>query len=244
LGWPDRAAARAREAIALARRISHPLSLVVALFYETMAHRLRRDASAQRERAAEVISLSETYGFPFWLGLGRTCHAAARVAAGEVEAAADLLPGLLQSGGTGKRGGAPGLFVVVADAYLTAGQLTEARSAVDMGLALAAQTGQPFMDAELHRLQGEIVLKSVESQESTVESQKNAEECFLRDLDTARAQGAKSLELRTATSLARLWRDQGKRAAARDLIAPIYACFTEGFDTGDLIDAKALLEEL
>lgn len=252
LGWPDRALARARETTALARRVDHPVSLAFALLYETLGHQMRRDAAAQRERAAELVAVAETYGFPFWLGLGRTCHAAARVAAGDQEAVADLLPGLVQSGGTGNRGSAPGLFVIVADAYLTAGQLTEARGAVATGLGLAAETGQLFMDAELNRLQGEIVLKTVESREpalspvegSSVDSEKVAEECFRRALDIVRAQEAKSLELRAATSLACLWQEQGKRSEARELLNPIYAWFTEGFDTGDLIDAKALLAEL
>jgi predicted ATPase len=209
-----------------------------------MAYQMRRDAAAQRERAAELVAVSETYGFPFWLGLGRTFHAAARVAAGEREAMADVLPGLVQSGGTGNRGGAPGLFVIVADAYLTAGQLTEARGAVETGLALSAQTGQPFMDAELHRLQGEISLRTLDGPLSRVDWEQAAEESFHRALDIARAQEGKSLELRATTSLARLWQRQGKRAEARHLLAPIYAWFTEGFDTRDLIEAKALLEEL
>jgi len=198
---------------------------------------MRRDVSSQRERAAEAMAFSEAHGFPFWLGLASTFHAAARVAAGEQEAVADLLPGLVQSGGTGNRGGAPGLLSVVADAYLTAGKLAEARSAVEGGLALAAQTGQHFMDAELHRLAGEIELAGGGAAA-------DAEALFLRSLEIARSQEAKSPELRTATSLARLWRDQGRRVEARELLAPIHAWFTEGFDTRDLVEAKALLAEL
>jgi len=237
LGSPDRALAHAREAVALARRIGHPYSLANALFSETIVHWFRRDVSGQRERAAEAMVLSEAHGFSFWLGLAKTCHAAARVAAGEPEAVADLLPGLAQSGGTGSRAGAPGLFVILGEAYVRAEQLAEARGAVEGGLALAARTGQPFYDAELHRLQGEIDL-------SGGGAPADAEALFQRALEIARAQGARSLDLRAAASLARLWRDQGKPAEAHALLAPIYDWFTEGFDTQDLKDAKALLEEL
>src|SRR5262245_32985013 len=115
---------------------------------------------------------------------------------------------------------------------------------VETGLAIAAQTGQPGADTHLHRLHGEIVLRMVDGPGRSVEADGTAELCFRRALDVARAQEAKSLELRAAMSLARLWRDQGKRTEARALLAPIYAWFSEGFDTGDLIEAKALLDEL
>jgi predicted ATPase len=237
LGWPDRALARTREAIALARRIGHPYSLAYALVPQTILHWLRREVSAQRERAAEAIALSESHGFRFWLGLAGTWHAAARVAAGEPEAVADLMPGLAQSGGTGSRAGAPAFFAVIGRAYLSVGQLSEARVAVGGGLALAAQTGQPFYDAELQRLQGELVL-------AAGGAHGDAEAFFHRALEIARAQEARSFELSAATSLARLWQQQGKKDEARDLLAPVYDWFTEGFDTQDLKDAKALLKEL
>ena len=120
---------------------------------------------------------------------------------------------------------------------MTAGKLTEARRAAQTGLAIAAQTGQPFWDAGLHRLLGEIVLASGGAPAE-------AEAFFRKALDIARAQEAKSWELRAATSLARLLAKQGKRDEARAMLADIYNWFTEGFDTADLKDAKALLEEL
>jgi len=243
LGWPDRALTRAREAVVLARQLNHPFSSAYALFFETVLHWLRRDITAQCERAGEVIALSEAQGFPLWLGVGRAFHAAARVAAGETGAAADLLTGLALTAEMGFQAGAPAIFALLGEAYMAAGQVDEARGAVEAGIAIAS-TGQQYTDSELHRLQGEIVLKTVDSQESRVDSPQTAEECFLRALDIARGQEAKSPELRAATSLARLWRDQGKRDAARALLAPLYAWFTEGFDTRDLQAAKALLEEL
>jgi DNA-binding winged helix-turn-helix (wHTH) protein/tetratricopeptide (TPR) repeat protein len=237
LGWPDRALARIREGVASARQLGHLFSQAHALFFETVVHSQRRAASEQRERAAEVMTLAEVHGFPFWQGLARTFHAAARVAAGEPEAVADLLPGLAQSGGTGNRAGAPGALAIVGEAFLVAGRLSDARGAVEGGIALAAQTGQRHADADLHRLRGEIVLV-------TGGKPADGEVHFQRALEVARSQEARSFELRAATSLARLWRDQGKPAEARALLQPIYEWFTEGFDTGDLKNAEALLAQL
>ena len=138
---------------------------------------------------------------------------------------------------TGNQVGAPGFFALLAEAQQAAGQLAEAQGTVATGLAVAAQTGQPFFDADLHRLDGDLLL-------ATGGTADEAAARYHRALAIAREQGARSFELRAATSLARLWRDQGKRAEARALLAPVYAWFTEGFDTRDLIDAKALLDEL
>jgi predicted ATPase len=236
LGSPDHALAGAREAVALARQLGDPLSLAEALCYETIVHWLRQDVTAQRKRATETIALSEAQGFPLFVGVGRAYLAAARAAGGEPGAVADLLTGLGLVAETGLQAGAPTLFVLLGEAYLAAGQLDEARGVVETGLGVAAQTTQAFYDAELHRLHGQIALATGAPTE--------AEELFNRALDIARTQEAKSFELRAATCLAHLWRDQGKRADARDLLTPVYAWFTEGFDTADLKDAKALLGDL
>jgi len=127
--------------------------------------------------------------------------------------------------------------MLLAEAQQAAGQLAEARSTVATALAVAEQTGQLFFDADLHRLDGDLLIAMGGADD-------DAAARYHRALAIAREQGARSFELRAATSLARLWRDQGKRAEARDILAPVYAWFTEGFDTQDLIDAKALLAEL
>ena len=139
--------------------------------------------------------------------------------------------------GTGNQLGAPGIFVALAEAQQAAGHLADAQGTVATGLAIAAQTGQSYFDADLHRLDGDLLL-------ATGGPADEAAARYHRALAIAREQGARSFELRAATSLSRLWRDQGKRTEARDLLAPIYEWFTEGFDTCDLIDAKALLDEL
>jgi len=237
LGQPDAALARAREAVALARGLDDPFSLALAIVFETSIDWLRRNVAAQRERATEVVALSETQGFPLWLGVGRAFHAAARVAAGDLTALPEIMDGLALAAETGNLSNAPALFALLAEAQQATGQLTEAQGTVATALIVAAQTGQPFFDADLHRLDGDLLL-------ATGGSADEAAARYHRALAIAREQGARSFELRAATSLARLWRDHGKRAEARDLLASVYEWFTEGFDTRDLQDAKALLKEL
>lgn len=244
LGWPDAAIARAREAVSFARDLDDPFNLAYALVTEAVTHWFRRDLAAVRERADEAVALSEVNGFPLWLGVGRVYHAAARVVSGDNAAVADILAGLAICAEIGNQGGASDMFAVLAEALIAVGQLADANGAVETGLALAVQTGSPVADSTLHRLHGEIALKMADGTGRSINAEAKGEECFRRSLEIARAQESRYFELRAATSLARLWRNQGKRAEARDLLAPIYEWFTEGFDTGDLIDAKALLDEL
>ena len=243
----DQALARAREGTALARRLAHPSSLAQALVFEAAMHWARRDPSQQLERAREVIALAEAQGLSYFLGLGRTFHAAARVATGEHDAVADVIAGMELAAGAGNLGGAPISFVVLAEVNLAAGQIGDALGAVEMGLALSAQTGQPFWDAELHRLRGEIVL--LESgqhgaRRKRAAAEKQAEECFRTALEIAIGQENKQLELLTVTSLAGLCQRRGKPAEGRRWLAPVLASFDEGFETGDHVAARRLLDEL
>jgi len=248
LGYPDRALQQAREGVALARTL-RPVDLSEALFSETVVHWMRGDTALQREVAAELIALTKRVialgnsQAELFLGMGKAFYAAAVAAAGAGETGlSQFSDGLAQVAGTGNQLGGPALIGLLATVQQAAGQPAEALATLEMALAVSAQTGQPFHDAELNRLKGEITL--VDDRQSRAENENIAEECFRQALEIARRQEAKSFELRTATSLARLWRRQGKRDAARALLATIYDWFTEGFDTRDLKDAKALLEEL
>ena len=129
-----------------------------------------------------------------------------------------------------------GLFVRLADAFARCGNVDDGLAVIEEGLAMMRSGGENFSLPEIHRIQGKLLLAS---------SDRDAAEAAFREaLSVARAQQAKSLELRAATSLARLWRDQGRRAEAQDLLTPVYGWFSEGFDTLDLKEAKAMLEEL
>jgi predicted ATPase len=133
----------------------------------------------------------------------------------------------------------PCYLAVIAQALTKADQTEQALETVDEALATATATNESFYESELHRLRAEFLLHL-----SLQQNHARAEAEWLQALEITQNQGARSLELRTATSLARLWRDQGRRTEAHDLLAPVYGWFTEGFDTADLKEAKALLEEL
>ena len=185
------------------------------------------------------MGLAEQLGFPLYLGVGRFLRGWARVESGEGEAGiAEMQQALGELAGIGSGLGAPSLLFLLAEGLRKVGRHDEALGALGLGVAQAEQQGQHYYDAELHRLRAEILL---DMDGNAVEE---AEALFGQSLEIARRQEAKTFELRAATSLARLWQRQGKRDAARALLAPVYAWFTEGFDTRDLKDAKALLEEL
>ena len=239
LGHPDRAMAVSEEAVALAKRVEHPVSLAIALFFAGLVHFERGETDRMRERVGEVVDLAERLGFPLWLGLGRVLRGFARVELGEgEEGIAEMQQALVELAAIGSGLGAPAILSLLALGLWKVGRHDEALGTLALGVAQAEALGQHYDDAELHRLRAEILL---DTDGNAVEE---PAALFSHSLEIAGRQEAKSFELRAATSLARLWRRQGKRDAARALLAPLYTWFTEGFDTRDLRDAKALLDDL
>jgi predicted ATPase len=157
------------------------------------------------------------------------------------EGMTQLRQGLAAWQATGARGAGPYYLAWLAEAYGKGGQAEEGLRVLPEALALVNAGGERRHEAELYRLKGELLLHAECGVQHAALS---AEECFQQALTVARHQQAKSLELRAATSLARLWQRQGKRAEAHQLLADVYGWFTEGFDTADLQEAKALLEDL
>jgi class 3 adenylate cyclase/predicted ATPase len=239
LGHPDQALALIAEALALAKRVAHPFSLAQALFRAGDVHLQRGEVDRTRERAGELVGLAEQLGFPIYLGMGRFLRGFARVESGEGKAGlAEMGQATVELAGVGSGLGAPQGIFQFAAGLRKVGRHDDALGALGLGVKQAKQQGQHFYDAELHRLRAEILL---DMDGNAVEE---AEALFHHSLEIARRQEAKTFELRAATSLARLWQHQGKRDAARALLAPLYAWFTEGFDTRDLKNAQALLEQL
>jgi predicted ATPase len=238
-GHPDRALALSEEAVALARRVEHPISLANALLHAGIVHFERGDLDRARERAEEVVGLAERLGFPLYLGFGRFLRGFAQIDSGEGEAGiAEMQQAMGELAAIGSGIAAPQILCGLAESLRKVGRNDDALGALALGVARAEQQGQHYYDAELHRLRAEILL------DTDGDAAPEAEALFGRSLEIARRQEAKSLELRAATSLARLWQRQGKRDAARALLAPLYAWFTEGAGTRDLKNAKALLAEL
>jgi class 3 adenylate cyclase/predicted ATPase len=247
LGYPTQALQRSHEAITLARELSHAYSLVLALHNAADLHQRRRERQAAQERAEAVIALCTEHGFAQYLAWGTILCGWALAEQGQREAGiAQMRQGIAAHQATGTEAGRHHLNLL-AEAYGKGGQAEEGLAILAEALAAMEKTGRREYEAELYRLKGELLLAQISTRrraKGTRQKQAEAESCFRQALTVARRQQAKSWELRAAMSLSRLWQQQGKRAEARELLAPIYSWFTEGFDTLDLQEAKALLEDL
>ncbi len=256
LGYSDQGLKLGYGAITLARKLSHPHSLAYALSSVSVTHQARRESQAVQEQAEAAITLATEQGFTQWIGWGTVFEGWADADLGRrQEGIVRMRRGLAAYRSTGAQSALPYLLALLAEAYEKAGQVEEGLTALAEGLEVAHKNDERWYEAELYRLKGELVLQSgVRSLESenpspqhltpSTQAQAEAEACFLKAIDIARKQQAKSLELRATMSLARLWQHQGKRAEAHTLLSEIYHWFTEGFDTKDLQEAKALLEKL
>jgi predicted ATPase len=239
LGYPDQALQRIHDALTLAQELSHPFSLAFALAFAAWLHQLRREGQAAQERAAATIGLATDQGFPFWESWGTVLQGSVLAEQGQsAEGIAQMRQGIAAWRATGAELQLPYYLALLVEAYGKAGQAEEGLRVLDEALTAVHKTGERQHEAELYRLKGELLLKQDVPDEQEVES------CLRQAVDVARQQQAKSLELRAAMSLSRLWQYQGKRVKAHDLLAPIYGWFTEGFDTADLQEAKALLDAL
>jgi TOMM system kinase/cyclase fusion protein len=239
LGYPDQALERSREALTLAQELSHPYSLAYALQSTMRLHRFRREVQVAREQAEALVTLSNQHGFAQWAAGGTMMYGWALTVQGqEGEGMAQMHHGLTAWRAMGIEAGLPYWLAMLAEAYGSTGQVEAGRRVLAEALTLVDTTEERWWEAELHRLEGELLLAL------SMDNAAQAETCFHQALDIARRQQAKSLELRAAMRLSRLWQQQGKRTEAYQLLAEIYGWFTEGFDTADLQEAKVLLAEL
>jgi predicted ATPase len=219
--------------------VSHPFSLTQALVFAVTVHQYRREVLAAHEQAVAATTLATEQGFASWLARGTVLHGWALAMQGQGEAGlAEIRQGLAAELATGSTLHQVYHLGLLAEAYGIGGHPDEGLEVLAEALAVLDTTEVRYSAAEIHRLQGALLLLQ------EVPDAAQAETCFHQALDVARQQQAKSHELRAATSLARLWQSQGKRQEAYDLLTPIYGWFTEGFDTADLQDARTLLETL
>jgi predicted ATPase len=239
LGYPDQAVERSEQAIAVARATAHAGGIANTMTWRAQIALLRREVRDAQERAAATLALATEYGLPLWTGHATIVDGWALSEQGHsAKGIAQIREGLFVLVGTGVQVWRPYHLAILAEALGNAGHVDEGLSALDEAIDFSRRSGVPYWDAELQRQKGELLLAGGDAGHTA------ADTCFHRAIEIAQSQSAKSLELRAATSLARLWRDQGKRVEAHDLLAPIYGWFTEGFETADLKDAKTLLNEL
>jgi predicted ATPase len=239
LGHPDQALRRSQEALTLAREYASPRRLVWALIYAAGIHLFRREPQRVHQLAEEAFALATAQEF---LLLTAACMfyqgGALAMQEQHAEGLARLRQGLATYQAIEAGLGRSLWLAQLAEATGNAGQAAEGLVLVAEARAWVDSHAERFWEAELHRLQGRLLLQDAPPDAH------QAEACFQQALALARRQQAKSLELRAAMSLSRLWQQQGKQAEARELLEPIYGWFTEGFDTADLQEAQALLEEL
>jgi class 3 adenylate cyclase/predicted ATPase len=237
LGFPDRALKTMEAGLALSQRLPHAYSLAFAQGWAAVLHNWRREFAVAQRRAEAAIDLASAHRLPQLLAIGTMQRGFALVSLGRpLEGLPQLGAGLAIWHGVGAHLLDTQWLGFTAEAHARAGAFDDALATLDRAAETTNKTGECHYEGELHRLRGIVLAKTGQDAEAAAS--------LLRAIDTARSQQAKSLELRAATSLAWLWADQGKRTQARDLLAPLYGWFTEGLDTADLRDAKALLEGL
>ena len=236
-GYPDRGSHAANEALRYARQSSHVHTLAYALIYTGITAASERCVALTEERTEEALALAEEHGFAQWAAYGKMLKGWALAQRGQGSSAIEQIrEGLAATRQTGARIWEPFFLGLLTEAFALADKIDEGLKIV-LEASTTVASGEKMNDAELHRLRGELMLRSALSDHESDASLQLA-------LATARKQGSRGYELRAAMSLARLWGEQGRRAKAHELLAPVYGWFTEGFDTADLKEAKALLDEL
>ena len=236
LGSPDQGLSQSQEAVTLAQQNARPFNLGLALCWAAMFHQFRRERRATQECAEAAMSLAVEQEFPVWIAFGSLLRGWALAQRGQArEGLEQMLQSMHAFRATGAELARPYWLALLAEVHGILGRPAAGLPVLTEALALVDTTGERWCEPELYRLQGALLLQ--QSPNHSVE----AEICFHHAIRIAQSQQAKSWELRAATSLARLWQQQGKRDEARQVLGDVYRWFTEGFDTLDLQDAKALL---
>jgi predicted ATPase len=239
LGYPEQALQTSREACGRAEVMSHPLSLAMALSWAARVHQLRGDALGTQERAEAVIDLARAQAFPQWAAQGTLLRGWARVELGDQRYGIEqILEGLRAWRATGAQSGVQWRLLLLADAYGQTGRADHGLTALEEALEVVQRTGDHRDEADIHRLVGKLMLQGTSPRPAEAETR------FRQAIELARGQQARSYELRASLDLARLWYSQSKCTEARQLLAPLYEWFTEGFDTFELQESKALLDRI
>jgi predicted ATPase len=240
LGYPDQAQRRSDEALRLAQELAHPFSLAWAWHIAAVVHQYRGERQAARECVNVALALAREHGLAFVSALAMLLHGWGLVGQGQAEEGiAGMRAGLSAYQATGAALTLPGYLAMLAAAHARVGQIPEALCLVDEALTVLNRTEERLHEVDLYRLKGEFILRSTVPNPCV-----EAEAYMRRALEIARRQGAKSLELRAAMSLGRLWQKQGRAEEARRLLEEVYGWFTEGFETRDLRDAEKFLAAL
>jgi predicted ATPase/class 3 adenylate cyclase len=244
-GYPERALRRNEEAIALARRLSHPYSLAAALGFGAMVHQLCQDGPATQRFAEAGIALSTEREFVYWAAWSCILQGWALAHLGDLEKGIlQIREGLGAFRATGAQVMVPYFLGILAEALGKAGEAKEGLTLLAEAQAVIDRGGERWWETEIHRLKGELMILQFRSDGASAEDSKAAEDHFFKSLNLASHQRAKSLELRAAMSLNRLWMKRGRKIEAQRILSNSYGWFTEGFETADLEKAKTLMRDV
>jgi predicted ATPase len=238
LGYPDQSRQVMNEAIARAERLRFPVAVANTLALAAYLEAFHHDVEKTLQLASATAWQAEEHGLPYYTAAAVLMRGWAAAMQDEEEGIALIRQGLASYLAIGTRQQHGYFLSLLAEALNHNGRVEEGLAALEEAIDVAKETNEPYYEAELHRLRGDALVKSGSVPLSEAES------CFHRAIEIARQQQAKSFELRAVMSLARLWQQQGKRGEGRAILEEIYGWFTEGFDTADLKDARALLDEL
>jgi predicted ATPase len=246
LGYPDQALATVRKALDVAKQTGSPYCETFALDFVTWIHVLRREEAAAEASIAALMRIASEQGFRFLLADSKVLRGWALAAQGrEAEGLEEAHSAIAAYEATGAMMSRPSHLMLLSKVYGQARRIEEALGALSAARSAMESTGERSYEAEMHRLEGELRLaRSDRSDRKRTAAESQAEASFQKAVDAARRQGAKSLELRAATSLGRLWQRQGKRRDARKMLRATFEWFGEGLGTADLKEARALLSEL
>jgi predicted ATPase len=254
-GYSDKALDRTRDALSLAQQLSHPYSLAYARGIAAAVHQFRKEPELIQDTAEASLGIATEHGFPFWSAFQTILLGWVLVNRGKVdEGITQMSCGMEAYWATGAELLRPYFIGVLAEAFARKGLIERGLDLLDEALQTVERTGERFYEAELYRQKGELLTRLLtrsdgeqpDSQDLSAKSSRwsEIEGCFLRAISIARQQQAKWFELRSTLNIARLWQRQGRIEEAHAMLAQTYGWFTEGFNTADLKDAKALLDEL
>jgi tetratricopeptide (TPR) repeat protein len=237
LGYVDQGRSRLNEALMNARERRHAHTLALVLLWATKFELVVCSADEARRDAEEMLMISREHGFPLWLGWGNTHHGEALTTLGRAEEGLTLIAkGLANCRASGSALWSSSILSALAETHAKLDQAAEGLKHLAAAVQIIEATGERWSEAVVYRVRGDLL--------RTIRDDNAVEQSYRKAIAVAQQQSTKLFELRAATSLARLWRDQGKRVEARDLLARVYGWFTEGIDTPVLQDAKALLDQL
>src|SRR5215475_7017078 len=238
LGYPEQARTRLHEALTLARGVSHPYTMAYGLCFAAGLYQYLREAPTTQETAEEAIAITTEHGFPFWFAMGTCLYGWAQATQGQrEEGIVQIRRGIAAWQATGAELAQPHWLALLAETYGYVGQVEAGLEVLADALGRVNKHGERYCEAELYRLEGELLLRQ------PIPAVQAAESRFQQAMDIGCRHQARLPQLRAGVSLGRLWQHQGKHDAARQLLAELYGWFTEGFATADLQEARALLEK-